>query len=602
MSLHNAKILLAVVILAAFIKINLRRIHGYINLFVHLAGIERQMPPNNEHPKILIDQLGYRVDDQKIALYKNADPGKFEVVDSSTGKVVFAGSADLPAMYDKATGDSVFTLNFSTLTKQGEFYLLLPKLSLKSSSFFINDGVYNQCATSVLQSFYYERCGININNGTVWKHPACHTKPACFYDDPNKQKDVSGGWHDAGDYNKFVPTTAVSAAFLLYTYENDPGFFKDGQLNIPENHNSIPDILDEARWGLEWLLKMQRADGAVYHKVSIKKWTGEHLPDKETDTQYIFGISSAATADLAAVTALGANIFFKYDQQFAAELLKSAAAAWDFLLKHPGNIPLGGFKNPADVSGGDYNDNDDSDERLWASIELYRATGTDEYLKYFLSNYSKVGGPNYTVSWKNTANFAYYSFLKLPVSIGTEKARKNIVSNLKTYANYIVRKIEQSGYRCSLNTDEYFWGSNSILLGYAFDLLNAYYIIGKEVYFQGALDQLHYILGRNTFGISFVTGVGTNPVRYPYHQFSMLAHEGNPVPGMVVAGPNKFSKLNGIPISNYPGKSYEDNQKNYFVNEPAINYTAPLVFVASYFAEAASNNEVQNIMKSIKQN
>ncbi len=602
MNFHNVKILFAVIVVAAILKINAGRIHTGILLFKRITGIEKKVAAASDaQPEILIDQLGYKVYGQKIALFKNYDPGKFEVINFNTNKTVFTGSADQPEISDKATGDNVYTLNFSTLTKPGNYYVMIPSLSLKSSNFLIDNNVYYDCAVKALQSFYYERCGIQISNGTIWKHPACHTKPAYFYDNPEKQKDVTGGWHDAGDYNKFVPTTAVSAAFLLYTYENNPSFFKDGQLNIPENHNSIPDILDEARWGLEWLLKMQSPDGAVYHKVSIKKWTGEHLPDKEPDKQYIFGISSASTADEAAVTALGAKIFFKYDKEFAAELLKSAISAWYFLSKNPGNIPLGGFKNPPDVLGGEYNDDDDSDERLWASIELYRATGTDEYLNYFLSHYQKVGGPNYTVSWKNTANFAYYSFLKLPVSIATKNARERIISNLNTYAGYIVTKIEKSGYRCSLNSDEYFWGSNSILLGYAFDLLNAYFITGKEVYFQGAVDQLHYILGRNTFGISFVTGLGTNPVRYPYHQFSMLSDDGNPVPGMVVAGPNKFSKLNGVAISNYPGKCYEDNQKNYFVNEPAINYTAPLVFVASYFSEAASNSEVKNSMKSINQ-
>lgn len=603
MSLHNVKILVAVIIVAAIVKINIGRIHAGIRLLNRYTGIEKKIKSTSDkQPKILIDQLGYRTDDQKIALFKNIYPGKFEVIDLNSNKTVLTENAYRPGIYDKSTGEKVYTLNFSTLTKTGEYYLLIPNLSLKSSNFFINNNVYNECAVKTLQSFYYERCGIQIDNGTIWKHPACHTKPAFYYDNPEKQKNVTGGWHDAGDYNKFVPTTAVSAAFLLYTYENDPSFFKDGQLNIPENHNSIPDILDEARWGLKWLLKMQRPDGAVYHKVSIKKWTGEHLPDKEQDKQYIFGISSASTADEAAVTALGAKIFIKYDREFAAKLLKSATAAWGFLSKHPGNIPLGGFKNPPGVLGGNYTDDEDSDERLWAAIELYRATGIDEYLKYFLSNYQKVGGPNYTVSWKNTANFAFYSFLKLPISIETEDARKKIISNLNTYAGYVVKKIERSGYRCSLNPDEYFWGSNSVLLGYAFDLIYAYCITGKVVYFQGALDQMHYILGRNTFGISFVTGVGTNPVRYPYHQFSMLFDDGNPVPGMVVAGPNKFAKLNGFVISNYPGKCYEDNQKNYFVNEPAINYTAPLVFVASYFSEAASNIEAKNAMKSIKQN
>ncbi len=447
---------------------------------------------------------------------------------------------------------------------------------------------------ATLQSFYYQRCGIKIDNGTIWKHPACHTKPAEFYDDPSRVKDETGGWHDAGDYNKFVPTTSISAAFLLYAYDANPGFFYDGQLNIPENNNSVPDILDEARWGLNWLMKMQRSDGAVYQKVSIKKWTGEHLPNEETDLQYIFGISSSATADVAAVTALGARLFEKFDKSYSIALLNTAIKAWDFLAAHPENIPQGGFKNPPDVYGGSYNDPEDADERLWASIELYITTGSDKYINYFLSNYQKVGGPYVTVGYQNTANFAYYSFLLSNISNTGSNARSIILSRIEEYANNILSKIQSSGYGCALSPQEYYWGSNSVDLGYAFDLINAYRITKEEKYLNGALDQLHYILGRNTFGISFVTGVGYNPVRYPYHQFSMLKYPGDPVPGMVVGGPNRFSRLDGQVISNYPGKCYEDYQKNYFTNEPAINYTAPLVFVSSFFSVKSSSQEISS--------
>jgi endoglucanase len=107
------------------------------------------------------------------------------------------------------------------------------------------------------------------------------------------------------------------------------------------------------------------------------------------------------------------------------------------------------------------------------------------------------------------------------------------------------------------------------------------------------------LLGRNTFSISFVTGIGSNPARYPYHQFSMLKYSGNPVPGLLVAGPNSSSRLNGKIISEIPGKCYEDYEKNYFVNEVAINYTAPLVYISSYFLQ--SENDISN-KNSIQKN
>jgi endoglucanase len=561
----------------------------FVERFIISGGDEQQRI-------IKINQSGYRPGDSKVAFVTGTDPQTFEVINASTNEKVFSGEANNPMTFDRATGDNVYALDFSAIMIPGDYTIFIPSLSETSFKFSIRNNVYDECAVKTLESFYYQRCGTEVNNGTVWKHSECHLKPSLFYDDPAKEMNTAGGWHDAGDYNKFVPSTAVSAAFLLYAFEDNENYFFDGQLNIPESDNSIPDILDEAIWSLKWLLKMQKEDGGIYHKVSIKKWTAENLPDKETDKQYIFRVSSTSTAGAAAAAALGARLLNEYDKQLSSRLLKYAVKAWNFLTKNPGNIPPGGFKNPPDVSGGEYGDDNDSDERLWASIELFRLTGSEEYLAYFLSNYKKVGGPNYTISWKNTANFAYYSFLKLNPLENIE-ARTNIIANINIYSNELLKRTEAGGFKCILNTNEYYWGSNSVAAGYAFDLINIYFVTNHHVYRNAALDQLHYLLGRNTFGISFVTGLGTNPVKYPYHQFSMLKHKGNPVPGMLVGGPNSYSRLNGKIIDEMPGKCYEDNEKNYYVNEVAINYTAPLVYVASFFSSMDNNGNKKTLTK-----
>ncbi|MGH2567366.1 MAG: glycoside hydrolase family 9 protein, partial [Bacteroidota bacterium] len=203
----------------------------------------------------------------------------------------------------------------------------------------------------------------------------------------------------------------------------------------------------------------------------------------------------------------------------------------------------------------------------------------------------RLGGVNYPVSWQRVANFAYLSYVRVPLPAIHQQARAFILGTLTTYSDNLLKRIEANGYRYVLVPDQYYWGSNSVALGHAFDLLQAYEATRLPRYRDAALDQLHYLLGRNTFSQTFITGVGKNPVTSPYHQFSMMLHVGKPVPGLIVGGSNKNSRLRGKVISQFPGRSYEDNEKNYFVNEVAINYTAPFVFLAGYFSDFSGERE-----------
>ncbi|MFI5251232.1 MAG: glycoside hydrolase family 9 protein [Bacteroidota bacterium] len=544
---------------------------------------------------IIIDQLGYRPNDPKIAFIRQAYNGNFQVINILTKKVSFEHHISAIGSPDDGTGDDVFNLDFSDLTAPGSYYIAIPGLQVQSAVFRISNEVYNEAVTRGLESFYYQRCGTEVKNGTVWQHPACHLDDAYFYVDPSNKIDLTGGWHDAGDYGKFTATGTISAAFLLYLYEDRSDEFLDHQLNIPETANKIPDILDEVRWELSWLLKMQNNEGAVYHKVSTKQWTGEYLPQDDPDKRYVYAVSSTATGSFAAVTALGARIFGKWDKPFSQILLRASINAWQYLQNHRTIVPEGGFHNPPDVSGGEYGDIEDTDERLWAAVELYRTTDNQEYHHYFVQMYKELGTLN-PVSWEMVQNFAVNSYLKIPAEQTDFTARSLLVARLTGYCDLLLKKIELGGYRCVLKSGEFYWGSNSVDAAYTFDLLGAYQTTKSVTYLNGAIDQLHYLLGRNTFSLSFETGVGANPVQHPYHQFSMMLNAGSPVPGLLVGGPNKNSQLNGIVISEFPGKCYEDNEKNYYVNEVAINYTAPFVYLAGYLANLAGNSATDSGM------
>lgn len=569
-------------------------------LWLATAWILTQALYAQQTPSIVVNQLGYRPGDKKMVLLRNNSAVAFEVRHVQTNKSVFRGKIRPVGMRDENTGDELFQIDFSGLQEPGVYQVWIPANDELSPEFKISPDVYREAAIISLQSFYYQRCGIEVNNGSLWKHPVCHTRDAFLYHTPSTVKDVTGGWHDAGDYGKFVATGIVSAAWLLYLYEHQPSSFFDGQLLIPETNNGVPDLLDEVRWELEWLLKMQRDDGAVYHKVSTKKWTGEYLPHRDLDKRYLFDVSSTATGAFAAVMALSARLYQTWDPRFAQRLLQAAVAAWKFLEDHPTIIPPGGFRNPPDTEGGEYGDVKDEDERLWAAVELYRTTGHKKYHQYFLDTYRSVGGLNYPISWQQVQNFAYYSYLKLPPSATNQQARAYLIGTMTIYCDNLVRRIEANGYRYSLTRDQYYWGSNSVALGHAFDLVQGFELTKRSQYLDAALDQLHHFLGRNAFGQTFMTGVGSNPVRWPYHQFSMMLRAGKPVPGLAVGGPNKNGRLRGRVLSDFPGKCYEDNEKNYYVNEVAINYTAPFVFLAGYFSHQGTESKRNTAAKGVK--
>ena len=552
---------------------------------------------NSPETFIAVNQVGYEKETPKQAYLVNAEATRFELVRVYDSRVVFSDSLKTTAVKDTDTGDKISVIDFSEYNFDGEFIIKAfgsQPDPIKSNKFKISQNVYADALQIISKSYYYHRCGTQVSDGSEWGYEICHTDDAPFYDNPEKSKNVTGGWHDAGDYNKFTVNTALSAGLLLYSYESNSNNFWDLQLGIPESGNGIPDLLDEVSWALEWLLKMQRNDGALYHKVSQKKWIGEYLPHTDPSTRYIFNISSAATASFTAAAAIGSRHLKNYNPDFSQALQSAAERAWNWLEENPENIPSGGFKNPEGVTGGEYGDPSDQDERLWAAIELYRLTDRDKYLTFFIKKYKELyqtGIP--PISWRDANSLAMRAFLHSETNGEYPEEKDAVREAAIRHANNVLGVHEQNGYRNLLRSDQYYWGSNSVSLAYAFDLIQAYKITGGAHYKMAALDQLHFVFGRNPLNLSQVTGVGTASVKHPYHQLSEVGRFSNPVPGMLVGGPNNHLLLNDRIVSPYPVKNYEDVFKNYLVNEPAINFTAILVYVTS--ALSTQNNQTEII-------
>ncbi len=574
------------------ITLSTARASVYLPILLFFSILLSGCTNSSEKKFIAVNLVGYETGTPKQAFLANTEADLFQIVRTDNSEVVMTAPVGLPSKIDSVSGDRLSTLDFSIFNYPGEYKIVtLGPGKVTSLPFQIRENVYSDALQTMVKSYYYHRCGTAVGNGTEWRYDVCHLDDAPFFDDPESAKFVTGGWHDAGDYNKFSGNTALSAGLMLYTYESKPDNFTDAQLGIPESGNGTPDILDEVSWALEWLLKMQREDGAVYHKVSQKKWIGEYLPNEDPSTRYIFDVSSAATASFAAAAALGARHLAEFDTAFSMELSRAAKKAWAFLEMHPDNKPIGGFKNPDGVSGGGYGDPNDLDERLWASVELYRLTDDDAYLNYFIQNYKKISHyPIPPISWRDAESLAFRAFLASDTKGRYHSDLAFIREKTILHADAILVVHKNNIYRNLIKPDQYYWGSNSVGLAYAFDLIQAYKLTNDLEFKHAALDQLHYVLGRNPFNLSQVTGVGSAAVKKPYHQLSEMGGFSSPVPGMLVGGPNNRILLNEKEISPWPGKNYEDTFANFFVNEPAINFTAIAIYVTNAFSTTQSQS------------
>ena len=283
--------------------------------------------------------------------------------------------------------------DFSNLRRAGNYYIQIPGVG-KSWNFSVGSNVFERTYYLAMRGFYGQRCGTAVDLGSEfpgYSHPACHIRGE-FHPSSGKSgpRDNIGGWHDAGDYGRYMVNSGVATGTLLWAWEIYGPRLKSIQLEIPETGNGTPDILNEVRWNLEWMLKMQDADGGAWHKQTSTHFPGFIAPDKDTLPSEVIGTGSApykstcATADLAAVAAIAARVYKPYDPQFAARALDAARRAWQWTEQYP-NVT---FRNPPGVTTGEYGDSNCADERLWAAAELWRTTGEAAYHQFFLSNYA----------------------------------------------------------------------------------------------------------------------------------------------------------------------------------------------------------------------
>lgn len=537
--------------------------------------------------KIKASQIGYHPHSQKNAVIPIRKRTQFFVKDKHTGKIVYSGVISKPKRW-KYSGELVGIADFSELNTLGEFIISCPDNFLSESySFKIERDIYSRISQASLHSFYLARSSVQIKEEFAGKYsrPMGHPDDSVIVhpsaSSPNRPAgtiiSATKGWYDAGDYNKYIVNSGISTFTLLHLFEQYSDHYKSMRLNIPENRNKLPDILDEILWNLRWMLQMQDPyDGGVYHKLTTRTFGTDELPHKQVGERYVVMKTTAATLDLAAVCAKAYRVFKTYNDVlpgFADSCITASKNAWDWANKNPKVR----YIEPDDINTGIYGDKYLKDERVWASIELFITTSNENYLIDNFQDYLEFNVP----MWRKVSTLAVYSILTDTLT-NQNKIKKDYIREMfLAQADKIFSNYKSSAYRVSLN--EFRWGSNGFAASEGVYLLNAYYITKNNKYLEAAEAIMHYLTGINPIDICYITGFGSKSPQDIHDRRSKGDNIDEPLPGLLVGGPNenagKDCGYNNYQ-SKYPAVRYLDMNCSYSTNEIAINWNAPFAYLS----------------------
>jgi endoglucanase len=543
--------------------------------------------------RIRLNQVGFYTRGPKVAVVADSTPTRFAILTVPGGDTVFRGAL-AAAHRAPLSNEVVRQADFSSLERPGRYEVDIPGIG-RSPRFEISDTALRALARAVTKAFYYQRASTSlpVAYAGVWARAAGHPDTAVLVHPsaagPTRPSGAviraAGGWYDAGDYNKYVVNSGISTYTLLVIAEHFPAYAAALRLDIPESTNGLPDVLDESLWNLRWMLAMQDpADGGVYHKLTNAEFDAFIPPIQAVAPRYVVQKSTAATLDFAAVTAHAALVVRGYGRELPAladSLVAAATAAWRWARAHPDvtydQDRLNARYSPHILTGA-YGDRTLDDEFLWAAAELYLATKQDS----FLVAAAPVTRRAATVpGWPSVHTLALFSLLdhrrELPPTFDTTALSRQLLA----LATSLVHRVGTSAYGTSMEAADFVWGSNGVAANQGMVLVQAYRLTGDSAYLRAAIASLDHVLGRNATGYSFVTGFGTTTPQSPHHRLSASDTVVAPVPGLVAGGPNPGQQDHcpGYP-SRLPALSYLDTQCSYASNEIAINWNAPLAYLA----------------------
>ncbi len=606
-----------------------------------------------------VDQFGYLPESVKVAVISDPQAG-FNAAESyipgnslqvrrvSDDNSVFAANpvAWKNGITDAVSGDKAWWFDFSSIATPGEYYIFDPANNTRSVSFRIAPDVYDEVFRTAVRTFYYQRCGVGKSEpyaGAKWTdatpcHVAANQDKQCrLVNNPvlATERDLSGGWHDAGDYNKYVNFALNPVLDLALSYLEHPEVFGDDS-GIPESGNGVPDLLDELKWELDWLLRMQQANGSV---LSVVSGGSASPPSADAAARRYGPATTSATFSAAAMFAAGCRAFRQAGNTlYADELQTAAGAAWNWAKANPGIT----FYNSGVLAAGEQ----EPDayglfiSRLCAAVYLYDITGTAEFKNWVESNYTQ----HHLMQWawasmyETTSLDALLLFTEMPgVSGAVASQIRNMYSNsLGTAADHLAGFSNQSDpYRAYLGDGNYVWGSNQVKSkeGIAlFDMITHGLNPSQQPEFRvAALEYLHYLHGVNPLALCYLTNMGgfgaENSAREMYHAWfgdgtvwdNASTSPKGPAPGYLTGGPNKYYSVDGCcpnncgsaqnnalcatatlqpPLGQPAMKSYKDwntswPQNSWQITEPAIYYQAAYVRLLSKFVQSQSVGTIE---------
>ncbi len=566
---------------------------------------------------IRINQVGYLTNDIKTAVMvskENLSINEFFVYDYFTDELVFRSNRIIK-FYNYAAFNEGYRFNFDNLKTIGSYYIKVG--NIKSPMFRIGNDVYNGSADFLLNYLRQQRCGYN-----PFLKDSCHTHDGFAIYKPGSEMEhinAIGGWHDASDYLQYVTTSATTAYQMMFAYSQNPSSFSDKfDKNGNKGKNNIPDILDEAKWGLDWLLKMNPNKNEYYNQIADDRdHAGFRLPNKDSvnygkglerpvyfidgKIQGLFGYknrttgSASSIAKFASTFSLGAMLFKNIDSSYSVLLNQKAIDAYNYAKSNPGYCQTAPGKAPYFYEEENY-----TDDMQLAAAQLYKLTDN----KLYYNDILVFGEKEKYTPWmgKDTArHYQWYPFVNLSNYIAANN--NNITANKDLFNLYMkegLEKIYQKGKENPFFIGvPFIWCSNNLVLA-AITLSRLYYNSSKDSkYLEMETSLRDWLLGCNPWGVSMIIGMPEDG-RYPLDPHSSLAHLYNykltgglvdgPVYGAIFNNLKWLKIVNGDEFEEFQSKLvvYHDDFGDYSTNEPTMDGTAGLTY---YFGQMQAEGE-----------